>query len=153
MAAADVGQRQASRIVPAQDGAAPRGVGGWLLLFCALLLVYQPLSLAYAAPTVLESLATRGLPTALLLAARVVSVALGIAGGLALVARQPAGVRLARVALVATTATDLFIYATPFYPNYRLPGDTPYYVATSLVYCGTWLTYLARSRRVANTFD
>ena len=129
----------------------PRGVRGWLLLFCALLLVYQPLSLAYIAPTILSSLPIRGAPTALLLAARVVCVALGIAAGLALAARQHTGVPLARVALVATTATDLFIYSTPFYPNYRLPGDTPYYIAASLLYSATWLTYLSRSQRVANT--
>ena len=124
---------------------------GWLLVLCALLLVYQPFSLAYVAPRILESLPIRGAPTALLLAARVVSVAIGIAAGLALIARQPTGVALARLALVATTVTDVVIYATPYYPSSRFPGDTPLYVAGSLLYGGIWLAYLSRSKRVANT--
>ena len=79
MADADTGQR-APRTEP-QAPPRPAGVGGWLLVLCALLLVYQPFSLAYVAPRVLESLPIRGAPTALLLAARVISVAIGIAAG------------------------------------------------------------------------
>jgi len=35
-------------------------VGGWLLLLCRFLLVYQPLSLAFSASIALNSLPTRG---------------------------------------------------------------------------------------------
>jgi hypothetical protein len=152
MAAAKAGQRHHDQSDVA-TAPGPSGIRGWLLVLCALLLVYQPLSLAYVAPAILESLPIRGLPTALLLAARVLCVAVGIAAGIALVGRQRTGVHLARLALVGATATDLFIYATPYYPNYRMPGDTPFYVAASLLYGGIWLAYLARSKRVANTFE
>ena len=59
---------------------------------------------------------------------------------------------LARLALVASAATDLFVYTTPYFPNNRLPGDTVYYVAASLAYHGAWLLYLARSKRVRTTY-
>ena len=38
----------------------PSGVGGWLLLLCALLLVGQPVSLGVAATNAVPSLASRG---------------------------------------------------------------------------------------------
>src|ERR687885_774595 len=53
------------------NGKEPEGVGGWLLILCALLLIWQPLSLGLLASSVLDSLAVRGLPLALVLAARV----------------------------------------------------------------------------------
>ena len=65
---------------------------------------------------------------------------------------QPGAVTLARLALLASAATDLFVYTTPYFPNNRLPGDTLYYVAASLAYHGAWLPYLARSRRVLVTY-
>ena len=53
------------------------------------------------------------------------------------------------VTFIASAATDLIIYLTPYYPSNRGPGETPIYVAVSLVYHGAWLLYLARSRQVA----
>ena len=94
----------------------------------------------------------RGLPLALVLMLRLLVTALGIAAGLALLARRGAAVALAKTALVASAATDLFVYLTPFYPNNRLPGDTVWYVAASLLYHGVWLAYLFRSTRVRNTY-
>ncbi|MBZ5557503.1 MAG: DUF2569 family protein [Acidobacteriia bacterium] len=128
------------------------GIGGWLLFLCRLLIVWQPLNLAVTAPTVLDSLALRGRPLAVLLVARVLVAALGIAAGLALQNRRDGAVRLAQGALIASAAIDLVIYTTPYYPNNRPPGDTPFYVAASLAFHGVWLVYLVRSRRVRNTF-
>jgi hypothetical protein len=128
------------------------GVGGWLLVLCALLLVWHPLSLGLAASSVLGRLPVRGLPFALVLTLRLLVTALGIAAGLALVARRGAAVALAKTALVASAATDLFVYLTPFYPNNRLPGDTAWYVAATFAYHGVWLAYLFRSSRVRNTY-
>ena len=127
-------------------------VGGWLLVLCALLLVWHPLSLGFVALSMLDRLPVRGLPLALVLLLRLLVTALGIAAGLALLARRGAAVTLAKTALVASAATDLFVYLTPFYPNNRLPGDTVWYVAASLAYHGVWLAYLFRSSRVRNTY-
>ena len=129
------------------------GVGGWLLLLAALLIVWQPLSLGLVASSALEALPLRGLPLALVLLLRVVVTAVGIAAGLALAGRRPGAVELAKVSLALSAATDVFVYTTPYFPNNRFPGETPYYVAASLIYYGAWLAYLVRSTRVSTTFS
>ena len=100
----------------------------------------------------LNRLAIRGWPFASVLLLRVVVSAFGIAAGLALLRRHPAAVSLAKAALVASAACDVFIYTTPFFPNNRLPGDTPVFVAVSLAYHAFWLAYLFRSKRVRDTY-
>ncbi len=80
------------------------------------------------------------------------SAAIGIGAALALLNRRPSAVAIARWSLIASAATDVFVYTTPFFPNNRMPGDTPFYLAGSLAYHGAWLVYLARSTRVRSTF-
>src|SRR5689334_1654897 len=127
-------------------------VRGWLLVLCALLLVWHPVNFAIAAAGALDALPLRGTPLALLLAARLLVTAFGIAAGIALLAVRPAAVRLAIVALALSAAADLFVYTTSYMPSNRLPGDTIWYVAASLLYHGAWLLYLVRSTRVRNTY-
>jgi hypothetical protein len=134
-----------------QDPARER-IGGWLLLLCRLLIVFHPLSLAVTASSVLNALFVRGAPVAVLLLLRLGVVALGVAAGRALQHLRPDAVALARLALLLSAATDLFVYTTPYFPSNRLPGDTTFYVAASLAYHGAWLAYLARSKRVRQTF-
>jgi hypothetical protein len=127
-------------------------VGGWLLLLCRLLLVYQPLSLAVTTSAALGSISTRGPGLLVAIALRLFVTAVTVAAGLALTNRQPGAVTLAKAALVLSAACDLFIYLTPYFPNNRPPGDTPIYVAASLAYHGGWLVYLSRSARVRRTY-
>ena len=128
-------------------------VGGWLLVFCLLLLVWQPLSLGLVASSVLGSLAVRGLPAVLVLITRLLVAALGIAAGIALLGRRAGAVTLAKVSLAASAATDVFVYTTPFFPNNRPLGDTVLFVAASLAYHGAWMIYLFRSKRVKEIFS
>jgi hypothetical protein len=130
----------------------PRGVGGWLLVLCLLLLVWQPLSVAVIASSALDALTIRGLPLALTILMRIGVAAVGIAAGLALVKRRPGAVTLAKAALLLSAAADLFVYTTPYFPNNRTPGTTPVYVAATLAYSGVWLLYLWRSKRVRETY-
>jgi hypothetical protein len=130
----------------------PVGVGGWLLVLCALLIVWQPLSLGWVASSVLGDLALRGLPLALVVLLRVLVTAFGIAAGIALLNRRPAAVPMAKASLMASAATDTFVYLTPFFPSNRMPGETPFYVAAALAYYVIWLAYLFRAKRVKNTF-
>jgi hypothetical protein len=60
---------------------------------------------------------------------------------------------MAKASLVLSAATSLFVYTTPYWPNNRMPGDTPYYVAVTLAYYAAWFAYLARSERVRRTYD
>ncbi len=131
---------------------APRRIGGWLLVLCVLLLVWQPISLGLVAANALEALPIRGAPLAVLLLLRLLAAAVGIAAGLALLGRRPAAVALAEASLVFAALVDVVVYTTPYFPNNRPPGDTPLYVASSLAYNAGWLAYLVRSRRVADTF-
>ena len=128
------------------------GVGGWLLLLCRLLLLFHPLSLAVTAGGALGALSSRGTAVALILILRLVVVGFGMAAGRALQAVQAGAVTLAKAALLASAATDVFVYTTVFFPNNRPPGDTPLYVAATLAYHGAWLVYLMRSRRVRATY-
>jgi len=129
-----------------------RGVRGWLLVLCLLLLVWQPVSLGLVASSVVDAVAVRGVSLALVLLLRLAVTALGIAAGLALAGERPYAVAMAKWSLAASAAVDVFVYLTPYFPNNRMPGDTPFYVAGSLAYSGGWLMYLVRSRRVRNTF-
>ena len=131
---------------------APRRVGGWLLVLCRLLIVLHPLSLAVTASNVMNALFLRGAPVAVVLLMRLAVVAFGVAAGRMLQNVRPGAVELARVALLASAALDVFIYTTPFFPSNRMPGDTTFYVIASLAYHGTWIAYLARSKRVRATF-
>lgn len=117
-----------------------------LLLLSRLLLVYQPLNLALSAATALNSLPTRGPRVLVAIAVRVLGAGLSVAAGLALTNRQPHAVRLTQAALLISAACDVFIYTTSFYPNNRPPGDTPFYVAATLLLHGLCLLYITRSR-------
>jgi|HubBroStandDraft_6_1064221.scaffolds.fasta_scaffold1034650_1 hypothetical protein len=131
---------------------APSGVGGWLLVLCAWLMVWQPLSLGLVASSVLDALPVRGLPLALVLLARLLVTAFGIAAGLALLSRRLAALTMAKVSLVASAAMDVFVYTTHYFPNNRVPGDTPLFIAASLATYTIWVVYLFRSERVRDTF-
>jgi hypothetical protein len=133
------------------DRDAPR-VGGWLLLLCRLLVVFHPLSLGVTASGALNALSVRGTAVALILLWRLVVVGFGMAAGRALQTQQSGALTLANAALLASAATDVFVYTTPYFPNNRLPGDTIYYVMASLAYHAGWLIYLHRSRRVRLIF-
>ena len=121
-------------------------------MLCALLLVWQPLSLGLIASNVVDSLIVRGLPVALVLLARLLVAGVGIAAGLALAARRESAVALAKASLVLSAAMDVFVYVTPYFPNNRPPGDTSIAIILSIATAAIWLAYLSRSRRVRNTF-
>lgn len=127
-------------------------IRGWLLVLCVALLLAHPLALGLSASRAIGALPLRGTPLALVLLLRLAVTAVGIAAGLALAARRAAAVPLAYVALVASAATDVFIYTTSYYPSNRFPGDDGYYIAATIAYHGAWICYLARSRRVRQTF-
>lgn len=126
-------------------------IGGWLLVLCVCLAVWQPLNVAVAAAGAIAALPVRGWPLGALLVARIAITALGVGAARAILGRRPAALPMTRAALVLSGAMELFVYATSFFPNNRMPGDTPLYVAWSLVFHAGWLLYLQRSARVRHT--
>ena len=129
------------------------GVGGWLLLLCLLLLVGQPINLAIGAARALGALPMRGLPLALVVLGQLVVAGIGVGAGLALLGCRRGAATFAKWSLLLSAGMDLFVYTTPFLPNNRFPGTTPFFVIASLAYYGIWIAYLSRSKRVRNTFS
>ena len=121
-------------------------------MLCGLLLIWQPISTGLVTSSVLDSVAIRGLPAALILILRILVTGFGVGAGLALIGRRPGAVGLAMVSLIASAATDMIVYLTPYFPSHRAPGETPVYVLVSLAYGTVWTIYLVRSKRVHRTF-
>jgi peptidoglycan/LPS O-acetylase OafA/YrhL len=127
-------------------------IGGWLLVLGVLLLIWQPLNLALTAPHAIDELRLRGPGLAIVLVFRLLAAGGGVAAGLALFGRRPAAITLSKVSLVCSAAVDVLVYATPYYPNNRPPGDTTIILIVSLAYYLFWLSYLFCSKRVKATF-
>jgi hypothetical protein len=124
-----------------------------VLLLCLLLMVWQPINVGLTASRSLNSIWRGGLPVTAVLILKLLVTGLGVAAGLALLNRRPGAVFLAKIVLVVSAATDLFVYLTPYFPSNRAPGETPIFVAVSLTYYTVWLLYLSLSRRVRVTFS
>jgi hypothetical protein len=140
------------RIVVSRMAQVKSGIGGWLLVLCGVLLVWQPLSFGLVASQQLDAVTIAGLPAVLVLVGRLLVVGLGIAAGLALSGRRAAAVPLARTSLAASAAMDVFVYSTPYFPSNRAPGEAVVWIAVSLAWYGAWLAYLQFSRRVRATY-
>jgi len=128
-------------------------IRGWLLVLCGCLGVWQPLHVAGAAASALQAIPNRGWPLVLLLLVRLLATALGVSAAVALVGHHGGAVRLAHLALFLWMAVELFVYGTSIFPNNRMPGDTPLYVAATLIYSIVWSVYLWRSARVRHTYQ
>lgn len=127
-------------------------LGTVLAGFCLLLIVWEPLQLALTVSAALPALDVRGAPLGLVILLRVGVVAFGVAAGLALWARRGPALMMARTAIVLSAATDVFVALTHYFPNNRMPGDTPIYLAATLVYWAGWWCYLRFSRRVERLY-
>jgi hypothetical protein len=104
-------------------------------------------SLALVASDALRALPIRGTPLALVLLGRLIVAGFSVAAGQALTSVRPGAVALAKTSLVLSAAMDVFVLTTPYFPNNRVPGDTPFYVAASLIFYGSWFLYLLRSKQ------
>jgi hypothetical protein len=121
---------------------------GWLLILTRLLIVGQPLYLAFVASHSFNAVALRGRPVIVVLVLRLAVAALGVAAGIALTNRRPGGVALARTAILAAAAVQALVYTTPYFPNNLKPGDAPLVLGAWLLFDAAWLVYLWRSRQV-----
>ena len=127
-------------------------VRGWLLVFCGLLLVWQPFNLAMTISGLVDELSIRGAGLGVILLARLLAAGLGISAGLALLQVKPGAVSIAKASLLFSAVVDIAVYATPYSPSNRPPGDATIILIASLLYYVAWFTYLLRSRRVRAIF-
>jgi hypothetical protein len=126
------------------DTRRPRGA---MLVLCVLLIAGHPVRLALVTAVAISALPVRGAPLLIVLLVRLVVTAFGVAAGRALASSRPAAVGMAQTALVLSALMDVFVYTTSYFPNNRMPGDTPFYLAASLGYHLGWILYLYRWRR------
>jgi hypothetical protein len=120
----------------------------WLPVLARLMTLYQPIIIGLLTSRTVDSLAIRGREVLVLLLVRVLVTAFGVAAGLALRRHHARAVGLAKVSVLLSAATELFIVLTPSFPNSRVPGETQIWVAGILVYFGGWFAYLMRSTDV-----
>jgi hypothetical protein len=132
----------------ASAGPGTRRLRGAMLVLCVMLIAGHPIRLALATAVAISALPVRGAPLLLVLLARLVVTGFGVAAGRALASSRPAAVGMAQTALALSALMDAFVYTTSFFPNNRMPGDTPFYLAASLGYHLAWMLYLYRWRRV-----
>jgi hypothetical protein len=117
----------------------------WLPLLARLMTLYQPIIVGLLTSRTVDSLAMRGREVLVLLLVRVLVTAFGVAAGLALRGRHARAISFAKISLLLSAATELLIVLTPSFPNSRVPGETPIWIAGILIYFGGWFAYLMRS--------
>ena len=117
----------------------------WLLLLCAVLMVWQPLTFAVEVSSSLTTLGMRGMFGAVELAAHGVVAAVSVAAGWALWQASPVGPKLARVAIVAIALAGVqSLYATAL-PSNVFPSDRLPLAVVTVAHSALWLAYLWRS--------
>jgi hypothetical protein len=123
-------------------------VGGWLLILCLILTVWNPASLALRLAAGLANLPSQSWLSLVFLATRLVITSIGVAAGLALFMRRPWAVQLTKVALmlfgietVVRLSTRVDLSEAP--PGTRLPR-----AILLLAHNAAWFLYLQKSRRV-----
>src|SRR5690349_901358 len=90
-----------------------KGVGGWLLLLCFMLIVGQPVNLAFTAAGALGALAMRGFGLAIVVCGQLLVAAIGVGAGLALLGARRGAATFAKWSLLLSAGMDLVGYLTP----------------------------------------
>ncbi len=119
-----------------------------IFVLSAYLAVWIPLNAAALASSSVSSLATRGTFAALELAAHVLSAMLCAAAGWMLWGRNPAGVRLAAIALCLNAVAAIQAVHLSALPRDVPPGLPWPLTVFTLAFTSAWLVYLRRSRRL-----
>ena len=131
----------------------PRGVGGWLLVLCLLLTVWNPANLALRLALSIANISAQTTLSLLFLSARLVITGVGVAAGISLWLERPWAIGLAKAALmlfgietVVRLSTRVGLSEAP--PGIRLP------LAIFVILHNTaWYLYLQNSRRVRATYS
>ena len=117
---------------------------GWFLLLCATLLLWRPLDFAIELPSTLPSIGQRGVPAAIELLIHGLVAALAVAAIRALSGETPAGLFLARAALVASAAASVQSHYWSVLPHQTMPGDRLPLAGLSIAVAVAWLLCLRR---------
>ena len=126
--------------------------GGWLLLLCAYLGVWRPLTLAAEVSATLGSLGMRGPAGVAELLAHAAITAFAVAAGWGLWVRNPKAPGFAEFALVACALANVQALYWTRLPVNTMPGDRLPLAIAAIAHAAGWITYLQKSRRVRSLF-
>jgi hypothetical protein len=107
-----------------------------------LLVAWEPVTLSVYASGVVDRVIERGALATLVLLARVVVAAVGIAAGLALWNDRPRSVAFARLAVILSAAATLLAAVTRALPTGAPPGVAGPLLALTLAWDAAWIAYL-----------
>lgn len=121
---------------------------GWLLVLCAYLAVWQPLTFAAEVTASMDTLGMRGLAGVLELVAHGAVTALAVAAGWGLWIENPGAGALAEIAIPAVAAAVVQSLYWTRLPHDVMPGDRLPLAIVAMAHATGWMIYLRKSRRV-----
>ncbi|HEY6337123.1 MAG TPA: DUF2569 family protein [Candidatus Sulfotelmatobacter sp.] len=137
----------------------PRGIGGWLLIFCLLLIIILPATMAYQTIEVSRLGFWKQTTIGTLYYFGYVGLALfGITAGVFLLRRKRNAVTIAKLYLGTTALYTMSLYlwivlrtwSAQTLESIEMSGRD--ILLRPIVFVAIWALYLARSKRVRNTF-
>jgi len=123
-------------------------VGGWLLILCLILTVWNPASLALRLAAGVANLPSQSWLSLVFLAIRLVITSIGVSAGLALFMRRPWAVQLAKLALILFAIEAMVRFSTRVDLSEAPPGTRLPRAIVLLAFNTAWFLYLHKSRRV-----
>jgi hypothetical protein len=127
-------------------------VGGWLLLLCFILTVWNPATLALRLSAAAANLASETSLSIVSLAARLIMTSMGMAAGLALIRRRSSAVPFTKVVLVLFALEGAVRLSTRIDLSDNPPGTRLPMALLLIVHNAAWFFYLQKSRRVRTVY-
>jgi hypothetical protein len=127
--------------------------GGWLLLLCAYLGIWQPVSFAAESSLALGSVSMRGTIGVLELTVHAAITAIAVAAAWALWIRNPNAPRMAEIALVGGALATVQTLSFSRLPHDVVPGARLPIALFAIAHATGWIVYLRRSRRVRSYYS
>jgi hypothetical protein len=122
--------------------------GGWLLLLCVFLFVWEPLRFAGDLSGSMGTLAMRGAPGLVELIAHAATAVVSSAAGWGLWIRNPRAPMLASIAIAASAMVTIQSLYWSYLPGHAVPGEKLPLSIVAIAHAAGWIVYLRKSRRV-----
>jgi hypothetical protein len=121
---------------------------GWLLLLCGFLFVWEPLRVAGDLSGSIGTLAMRGAPGVVELAAHAAIAIASAAAAWGLWIRNPRAPMLASIAVAASAMATIQSLNWTYLPGNAVPGEALPLSGVAIAHAAGWIAYLRKSRRV-----
>jgi hypothetical protein len=122
--------------------------GGWLLLLCVFLFVWEPLRFAGDLSGSIATFAMRGIPGVVELIAHAATAVVSSAAAWGLWSRNPRAPILASIAVAASAIVTVQSLYWSYLPGNAVPGEELPLSIAAIAHAAGWIAYLRKSRRV-----